>query len=157
MPTGGREQLLYTSDGRLLDPWFFIFFLGRLLDPLFFGFFVSIGAFVNAGFSPLPDSLMRFSNRPMVFLPVALNIFIGATAFPIVLRTLFRCSAYFSHHIRAVDIQLRWKKTPSEIQNIVLQSSFLKNNALDLKVQLWLSLSQLLCRLLADEYQSGSE
>eukprot|EP00808_Paulinella_micropora_P024079 g65261.t1 len=80
MSTGGRQAMLATTDGRLLDPWFF-------------GFFVSISAFCNAGFTPLPDSLMRFAAHPMVLVPTAINIFLGATAYPLVLRALIRWSS----------------------------------------------------------------
>eukprot|EP00808_Paulinella_micropora_P010934 g80395.t1 len=84
--TGGRDSLLVTTDGKFINPWFF-------------GFYVSVAAFCNAGGTPLPDSLMRFSNHPMVLIPLTVEIFLGTTAFPFVLRALVSGSAKLSDHL----------------------------------------------------------
>ena len=55
-------------------------------EALWLGVFHSISAFNNAGFALFTDSLMGFSDDPIILLPIAVAIILGGLGFPVIMQ-----------------------------------------------------------------------
>ena len=73
-----------------------------LSKGFYFSIFHSISAFNNAGFSLFPDSLMSFSDDPIILTIIACLILIGGLGFPVI----WELSQMFRKH----KLMIRWPK-----------------------------------------------
>ena len=83
----------------------FLFKKAGISDYVFNGIFHSVSSFCNAGLSPFPDSLERFSGNPAILTVVMLLIILGGLGF-IVLQDVFDLikgkHRYLNYHSRVV-------------------------------------------------------
>eukprot|EP00906_Rhabdomonas_costata_P037020 RCo052002 len=68
---------------------------GMNVNKFWFALFITVSAFQNAGFSPLPDNLVQFAEDPWVLMPLSFCIMAGNVGLPIFLRWGIRLASHF--------------------------------------------------------------
>lgn len=58
------------------------------VTPFYGGYFLAVSAFANAGFSPLPNSVIPFAENSGFLVYLALFMMAGGVAFPLMLRVI---------------------------------------------------------------------
>ncbi len=67
------------------------------ITPWYGGYYIAVSAFANAGFSPLPNSVVPFALNSGFLIYVAVFMIAGGVAFPLMLRLILVVSGCVFH------------------------------------------------------------
>ncbi len=72
------------------DPAVATVFVAYNVTPWYGGYFLAVSAFANAGFSPLPNSVIPFADNSGFLVYLAVFMMAGGVAFPLMLRLILQ-------------------------------------------------------------------